>query len=197
MLVADKNMEFTLRGALSRPSALGIRNISFEIHVHVNRDGGIRSTGTDVLRLLRSQYSHALLLLDFEGSGTDKQNAVELEEELDQRLADEWGTAAKAIVIEPELDVWVWGSDNALHQICGRISETESFRDWLKKEHFQFTDQNKPVRPKEALQSILYQLRRPRSSALYEDIAKIISKKSCTDPAFIRLRTQLQAWFPA
>lgn len=195
VLVADKNMEFTLRGALSRPESLGVRPIDFTIFVHVNRDGGVRGTGVEIANTDIRNYTHALLLLDFEGSGTNH-TAIELEKELDQQLAQAWGTAAKAIVIDPELDIWVWGSDNALHQTVGRISESESIREWLKKQNFQFTDHNKPTEPKEALEKILYQLRRPRSSSLYEKIAKVLSMKSCTDPAFIRFRKQLQAWFP-
>lgn len=196
VLVADTNMEFTLRGALSRPQALEIRQITFQIKAHVNRDPGVRKTGVDMVRGQHQQFRHALLMLDFEGSGTTAENGIELEKELNQQLSDDWGTAAKAIVIEPELDVWIWGSDNALHQTLGRISEQQTIRIWLKEQDYDFTEQNKPTRPKEALEDVLRQLRRPRSSSIYEDLAKAISMRSCTDPAFIRLRHQLQEWFP-
>jgi hypothetical protein len=51
LLVADKNMDFALRGILSRPKALGIRSVSYEIRQHVNRDGGVRTTGPETLAL--------------------------------------------------------------------------------------------------------------------------------------------------
>lgn len=34
LLVADKNMQATLRGVLARPQAMGIKAITFDIRVH-------------------------------------------------------------------------------------------------------------------------------------------------------------------
>ena len=83
ILVADKNMHFALHGALSRPAALGIRQITYEFREHSERDGGVRSTGPEILALQRAQFDHALLVLDYEGSGTDLATAVDLEAQLD------------------------------------------------------------------------------------------------------------------
>lgn len=106
LLTADKNAQFALKGALSRPEALGIRAIEFEFRVHPGRDGGTRRTGPDVVALEKRRFKHALLVLDFEGCGTELPNALALEAELDRRLAAKWGgETAKSIVIEPELDV--------------------------------------------------------------------------------------------
>jgi len=194
VLAADNNMKFTLRGALERPQALGIRPISFDIIVHPNSDGGVRTDGPNLLVLRRNQFSHGLLVMDFEGSGA-RNTALELETELDGRLGELWSNAAKAVVIEPEVDIWMWGSDNMLHQTIGRPRDT-GIRDWLRGQGFTFSEANKPERPKEAMERLLQELRRPRSSALYGKIAKAISLKSCTDPAFGRLCTTLQQWFP-
>ncbi|MEI7939189.1 MAG: hypothetical protein WCK27_21095, partial [Verrucomicrobiota bacterium] len=117
LLVADKNAHFALKGALGRPEALGIRPIEFEFRVHPGRDGGTRRTGPEMLALERRRFKHALLVLDFEGCGTDLPNATELEAQLDGRLSTHWKEAAKSIVIEPELDVWVWGADNAVEAV--------------------------------------------------------------------------------
>jgi hypothetical protein len=69
LLVADKNAHFALNGALARPAALGIKEINFEVRVHVGRDGGARKSGPEMLALERRRFSHALLVLDFEASG--------------------------------------------------------------------------------------------------------------------------------
>src|SRR5712691_9839874 len=114
LLTADKNMHFALKGALGRHEALEIRPIEFEFRVHPGRDGGTRRTGPEVLALEGRRFQHGLLVLDFEGSGTDLPNAKALEGQLDQRLSVRWKEAAKSIVIEPELDVWIWGADNAV-----------------------------------------------------------------------------------
>ena len=79
ILVADKNAEYALKGALARPQALGIRPIEFEIRTHPGRDGGTRKSGPELLATQRRQYRHGLLIFDFEGSGTDLADAVALE----------------------------------------------------------------------------------------------------------------------
>ena len=194
LLVADKNAHFALKGALGRPEALGIRPIEFEFRVHPGRDGGTRRTGPEMLALERRRFKHALLVLDFEGCGTDLPNATALEAQLDSRLSMHWKDAAKSIVIEPELDVWVWGADNAVEAII-EWPAGKSVREWLRERGFTFEANEKPTRPKEALEAALRIPGLPRSSALYQTIAEKISLRRCGDEAFIRLRKQLLDWF--
>jgi hypothetical protein len=195
LLVADKNIHFALKGALGRPEALEIRPIEIEFRVHPGRDGGTRRSGPEVLALERSRFKHGLLVLDFEGSGTDSADAKALEAQLDARLSTQWKDAAKAIVIEPELDVWVWGADNAVEAAIGWPAG-QGIREWLRERGFAFEGNGKPVRPKEALETALRVPDLPRSSALYQTIAEEISVRRCSDEAFIRLRKQLVEWFP-
>jgi hypothetical protein len=195
ILVPGRNEEFALRGALGRPRALGIRAIDFGFKSHPGRDGGVRTDGPALLSSQRLIYDHALMLLDHEGSGASAGiTAIELERQLDAQLASAWGKCAKAIVVAPELDVWLWGAENALKQALD-WSEGSGIRDWLKGEGFEFTEQGKPVRPKEAFESVARELRVPRSSALYEAVTSKISLARCSDPAFARLRKALQTWF--
>lgn len=195
LLVADKNMQFALRGALVRPQALGIRSLSFDFRTHMGRDGGVRATGADVLNGERSRFSHALMVLDHEGSGREGVAVPALEAELDQRLQVAWGDRAKAIVIAPEVDVWLWGANNALREAF-HWPENGSIRDWLRGKGFDFSADGKPTRPKEALDAMVPVHKQPRSSALYEKITSRISLQNCQDAAFVRLRSQLQEWFP-
>lgn len=195
ILVADKNAEYALKGALTRPQALGIRPVEFEIRTHPGRDGGTRKTGPELLALKRRQFHHGLLMLDFEGSGTDLADAVALESQLDARLHNQWQDTAKAIVIEPELDIWIWGSDNAV-ELSIEWPVGKGVREWLREQGFEFDANEKPVRPKEALEAALRVPDLPRSSALYQHIASRISLAHCKDEAFIRLRNQLLTWFP-
>jgi hypothetical protein len=194
VMVADKNAQFALRGALNRPEALGIRRIQFEFRVHPGRDGGARKSGPEMLALERGRFKHGLLVMDFEGSGTSCDNAEELEAELDARLQPHWTDRAKAIVIEPEVDAWMWGSNNALRESF-RWEGRRRIRDWLRDQGYQFSDQEKPERPKEALEAVLRYCKLPRSSALYQEIASKLSLPRCVDPAFQRLRSQLIRWF--
>ena len=195
LLVADKNARFAMEGALRRPKALGIHPITYQFRVHSGRDGGARKSGPDILRLERKRFRHGLLVLDFEGSGTFCSSGLELEEELDDRVLSLWGRGAKAIVIEPELDVWIWGSDHAIEQEIGWPPGC-GIRNWIRQQGFAIATNNKPVRPKEALEAAMHQCGLPRSSATYQRIAESISLRRCTDDAFLRLRTTLQTWFP-
>jgi len=195
LLVADKNAQFALKGALGRPEALGIRPIEAEFRVHPGRDGGVRLTGPEMLALEQRRFQHALLVLDFEGSGSDLPEATALETRLDARLSLHWKTAAKSIVIEPELDVWVWGGDNAVETVI-EWPGGRRLREWLRDQGFSFSVHEKPTRPKEALEAALRIPGLPRSSALYQNIAEKISLRRCRDEAFQRLRKQLIEWFP-
>jgi len=195
LLVADKNAKYALQGALLRPKALGIHDIDFEIVVHSGHDGGARTTGAKLLALQHHKFRHGLLIFDFEGCGTTLPNAVSLEAVLDEQLEPQWDGRAKTIVIEPELDVWAWGSDHAIENAL-EWPPGERIREWLRRKNFTFEHNNKPVRPKESLEAALRELGTPRSSVLYKAIATKISLKQCEDAAFIRLRNQLTTWFP-
>ena len=192
LIVADKNMEFTLKGIFSRPESLGIRSITFQINVHYGHDGGVRTNGPETLALLRSKFSHGIVMLDLEGSGADG-DAASVERDLNDRLKTTWGDRAKAIVIEPELDAWIWGSDNAIRQALG--CSIADIRPRLREAGFEFQPNSKPTRPKEAFELLMRELREPRSSSHYEKITSSISLARCVDPAFIRLRESLQHWF--
>ena len=195
VLTADKNAQFAIEGALHRTEALGIRDISFDIRVHVGRDGGVRTTGVQTVAAIRKQYRHALMVLDFEGSGARQAAAEDLERELDQALSVMWDNRAKAIVVDPEIDVWMWGSDNVLRDIL-RWPSHPQIRDWIQEQQFVVSQgTGKPLRPKEALEAVLRQCRQPRSSSLYKKISARISLSRCNDPAFLRTHETLRRWF--
>ena len=196
ILVPDKNIEFALRGALARPEALATCTLSYEFRSHMGRDGGARTTGVEVLALEIRRFTHALLVFDLEGCGAAiDQGAEDLESELNAKLQRLWGAQARAIVIAPEVDIWIWGSDNALRQAFNWPLDM-GIRDWLKTRGFAFDTHGKPERPEEALDAMRFIHRQPRSSALYEKIVGQISLRRCADPAFRRLNETLRMWFP-
>ena len=194
VLVADKTMEYTLRGGLERDQALGIRPITCDFRQHPNRDGGARTTGAQMLALELTRFSHALLVLDHEGSGASE-SALVLEQQLDEELSRAWQANAKAIVIDPELDTWAWGADNLLAELLA-WREEKTIRCWLEQEGFALDENEKPERPKEALEAVFRVCRLPMSAANYQKIANRISLSRCFDPAFLRLRDRLRMWFP-
>ncbi len=51
--------------------------------------------------------------------------------------------------------------------------------------------------PKGSMEAVLRAVRRPRSSSIYNELAAQVSLRRCVDPAFNKLKTTLQDWFPA
>jgi hypothetical protein len=194
VLVADTNMQFALQGALARHQALGIRPLTYEFRVHPGRDGGVRTTGVDVLAPEANRFQYALMLLDLHGCGREDKTPTELEGELDEKLQPFWSQRAKAIVIAPEVDIWLWGNDNAMREALHWL-DVGSIRDWLRTKGFEFNTDGKPLQPKEAMEAVCRMKKQPRSSALYQKITSKISLQKCNDEAFKRLKTALGTWF--
>lgn len=195
VLAADNNIKSLIAAALARPQALGIRAIDFEIGTHSGRDPGMRTSGVHVLRTAKTRFAHALLVFDYEGCGEAEASADTLEATLDRHLANDWGLRGKAIVIVPESDTWVWGTDAAMAQVLNWPGPL-GIRSWLAGAGFPIGVDGKPARPKEAMERLAAQLSLPRSSAIYGRLAARVSLERCTDPAFGRLRTTVRRWFP-
>lgn len=196
LLVADKNIEYGMRGLLSRPRALGIRSIDFRILVHPQHDPGCANKAHDFLRSLSGHYEHALVLFDREGSGGDQVPPDQLAAEIRQRLAaNGWDARAEAIVLDPELEVWVFAASRHVER-CLQWNRRTGLRTWLEGRGMWSAARLKPDRPKEALEQALRAVGRPRSSSIYECLGRHVSVRGCVDPAFQRLRETLAGWFP-
>jgi len=196
-LVADKNIELALNGLLSRHSSLGIRRVEAEIYVHPERDPGCLLRGHDFLRPFSTQYEYALLMLDRQGCGRENETRSALEEMTEQHLARAgWGSRAVAIVLDPELEVWVWAGSPHVERVLGWHGRSPTLRTWLEEVGMMSDQRGKPIHPKRAVEEALRIVGKPRSSALYGDLARSVTLESCTDPSFLKLRATLGEWFP-
>lgn len=197
VLTADKNAQFALRGILSRTLSLGIRQIQPDFYIHPGKDPGVFDNADEFLRSFAQSHQYALVLMDREGSGQEKNlSRVEMEERIEQALGRcGWEDRASAIVIDPELDLWVWSdSPNVAHEL-GWAQHQPDLSTWLRDHGFLKDTARKPTRPKEALEAALREVRVPRSSAIYRALAEKVSLAKCTDPAFGKLREVLVNWF--
>ena len=198
ILVADKNMEHTLRGLLSRPPALRIREITFDLYVHPNRDGGCLSQGAEFLRPFVRLYSHALVLFDHEGCGREGDDSSVLERTLETKLSvSGWEERANVVIIHPELEVWVWSDSPHVEFVLGWQGRNPDLRTWLRERRCELDENGKPLSPKEAMDDALRVVNKAHSSALFNKLAQTVSFERCTDPAFIRLKNILRSCFPA
>lgn len=196
IVVPDKDTEYTLRGVLPRDKALQTRKFSFDMVVHFNRDNGVRTTGPAMANSKRSSHSHALLVLDWHGSGVERRmNLTALQNQLDAALGQVWGDAARSIVVDPEIESWVWGSDEALGQQL-RWQDPESVRVWLQQNRFGLDVNGKPHHPKDAFRALLRRANVARSPAVFEQLAERLSLEHCKDRSFARLRSLLRKWYP-
>jgi len=197
ILVADKNMEFSIKGILSRPQALSIRQINFDIFVHPHHDPGCLNEGHHFLQSALTQSDHALILFDREGCGRDNLTRQRLEQIVENNFFRAGWQQAAAIVFDPELEIWVWSNSPHVAEILGWKTNPLGLNNWLIKKGFLQQDGKiKPLKPKESMEAALKQVRKPRSSMLYRQLAEKVSFKRCTDDAFYKFKTTLQSWFP-
>ena len=197
ILVADKNIEGCIGGLFQRlPIVLGIAPFSYDIFVHPYRDPGCRLDAVSFLRGFQNRYKYALVVFDKEGCGKESLSRLELEDVLEKQLsASGWHDRAKAIVIDPELENWVWVKSPRLAQIIN-WNNINDLHEWLLEKGFSFNDKNKPSRPKEAFEMALRESKKHRSSSIYNDIASQVSFSECVDPSFNKLIDCIKLWFP-
>jgi hypothetical protein len=199
LLAADKQMAETLRGILSRPQALAIRALSFAVYHHPHKDPGCRREAHKFLRPLHTDFRRALVLFDYVGCGVSSETSpAEVEAEVEEKLGSSgWGERARCVVIDPELEVWVWSDSPEVGRCLGwEGARARQVQDWLRSTDRWPDDSPKPPAPKEAVEEALQEVRQPRSSALFRELAESVSLSGCEDESFQRFRAVLQEWFP-
>lgn len=198
VLVADKDMEFLLKGLLPRmPKVYNLREFSFAIEVHSLHDAGCRAMTPYDFSDKAYQGRYALLLFDYEGSGANVPHAKlvqEMEDKLQLIKENGWFEDMAVVVIEPELENWVWVNSPHLATAIDWDS-IDDLHQWLDKEGLKPLHQPKPNRPKEAFEQALFKSKMPRSSSIYKEIAEKASFKKCIDANFHKLRDMLIRWF--
>jgi hypothetical protein len=197
ILAADKDTAQTIEGLLSRSASLQIRAVTSDIIVHPQHDPGCLGQSPGILAVYLKTHSYALVVFDREGCGQEKNSRASLEADVQAQLSTTgWQDRSAAIVIDPELERWVWSQSPHVSTILGWRDTTKSVRQWLVEEEFlEEESQLKPDRPKEAMVAVLRHVRKPRSSAIYRELAEKVSLTSCEDASFLKFRETLQGWF--
>lgn len=199
IVVADSEMDFVMHSLLEqRHQSLGIRQIAFDIKRHIHRDAGCLTDCHNYLREDLRYYHYSMVIFDKEGCGREQYSRTEIELEVEDRLSiNGWSDRCAAIVIDPELEAWVWSDSSEVDMIFGWKDRTPPLREWIKSKTPYWPVENlKPERPKEALQSAMKAVRQPFSSRLFSDLAQAVSLQRCIDPSFLKFKNILTKWFP-
>ena len=195
VLAADLELANALEGLLSRSNDLGIRDIAFDIERHPNRDSGCRSDAVEYLRPYHGRYRYALVVFDHHGCGS-LQTREQIQKTLEQQLSrNGWENGAKVIVIEPELEVWVWSNSPAVSRVLGWGDRYDELRKWLGDQQLWPLGDSKPSHPKKAMREAMRRGRVQRSARKFSELATAVELDGCQDPAFNELRTTLRSWF--
>jgi hypothetical protein len=161
------------------------------------RDAGCRKDAADLLDAPRRTHRHALVLFDRHGCGAEDQAREEIEQEIEARLTGRgWSDQrARAIVIDPELEAWVWSDSPEVARLLGWGENPRRLRALLDEEGLWQGGSRKPSDPKRAMELALRKQRRPRSARLFGELASGVGLGRCQDPAFGKLKTVLRQWF--
>ncbi len=195
-LVPGKDEQETFAALLQRHTQLGVRKVTFECLVHPRRDSGCFQEAEHVLRSYHRRARRALVLFDHFGSGRETDAAAQVEVEVEQRLrVNGWNDRAIAVVVEPELESWVWVDCDSVATALHWPGPSD-LRTWLEGQGLWRQEGGKPGEPKKALLSALRASRQRRSSALYRLLAGQLPIDGCRDRGFGRMRARLTEWFP-
>ena len=110
-----------------------------------------------------TRYSHGLMIFDHEGCGHENEPVADVESIVRHHLHNSgWGDRAEVVVIEPELEAWVWSDSPHVEEVLGWSNQIPSLRAWLTDRHLLAPRATKPSRPKEAMQAAIRQTGVPR-----------------------------------
>ena len=201
--VADADMERFLNAILNKPEALGIRPIQFDIERNTDArgDSGMRANGAELTRMDKDDYQKVVLMWDYQGCGHEHKKSAQTvaKETQDQLDRISWQANSAVIIVEPELERWLWYCEQAiaehLHKTVAELQQWgETYANQRNMSLADLIEQD----PKGLFEYIVCtHLRRTRTPRNYEQIGKRASIKSLQESeSFRQFAETLQNWFP-
>jgi hypothetical protein len=195
LVVPDKDTEQALSGLLKRPESIQIRPIDFVVRVHPQKDPGCYHTGHELAATSRREASHALVVFDLAWEGAPSNDAGVLQHHVEDRLRPLWGDDCACIVIDPELEVWVWSDSPHVAEALGWQGHAPALREWLEEQGLWPHDASKPADPEAAFRRVMRKTKLPPSAAIFRRLADSVGLNRCTDPSLLNLLSILRRWF--
>lgn len=197
VLAADLDIEQAVKGLFTRPQALRIRPVrpQFARDTLAGHDGGTFKRAHTVLEPFGSDpRCHALVLFDRAWDGAPSSDPKLLAEDVEQRLEPVWGKRARCVVLDPEIEAWVFSDSPHVDRTLG-FAEGE-LRTWLREKGHWPAGQLKPGDPKTAMRQALRHSHIKPSAALFYELASKVGLDRCIDPGFRTFLEVLRNWFP-
>ena len=202
-LLADSNMKAAFEGFLTREAfhlSLGCGAFDFDpiqdLFVAAgDNDPGLYTRGHELLRPYQNTHRHAVIVIDAAWDGSP--GAEVIRQHLTAKIRESgWEeNDFKVIVIDPELEEWIWQQNHHVANALG-CNHIQEILDDMRASGIWPEGQAKPNHPKEALETVLRKNRIPRSSSIYQKITSRVSVNHCQDGAFQELLAALCLWFP-
>jgi hypothetical protein len=203
ILTADNTMTHVLRSFFKRSGfahSLGCGSFSIDVLADIMNipgftDGGLHTRANELLLPYLDTHRHAIIMLDKHFGGERPANEVrtEIEENLQRSGWNTTGPEAAVVVIDPELEVWLW-QDN-IH-VESALRALSGLRQKLQRDGIWPEGQAKPNQPKETMLAQIRANRVGTPTPAYCKIASSVSLRGCSDASFDSFRNQLQTWFP-
>jgi len=200
LLTADKHMKACVEAVLGRSRSIGVRLSAsdYDVAIESGHDSSVFGRGQESVRAYLRSHQYALLICDRHGSGGERLSRERMEERMEERLAQNgWQDRSAAIVIDPELENWIWADQRVVDAIFGWQGRQPSLREWLRLNDYMAEGESKPRHPKKCLENALAIVGRQKSAILFRQVAEQVNLTRCTDPAFLKLVSVLRQWFPA
>ena len=220
-LIADLECEATIKGFLERASihlSLGCSAFRFSVQDDLLRDAqgkdpGVWKRAHEFLRGKQNTHRYAIIILDNAWEGSPGPARIETAIVRNMRSCGWDQSRFEVIVIDPELEAWIWQDSLYVDEAFGH-NPPPSLRDKLAActqrangsvvklppgsldQALWPANAVKPPDPKAAVKAVLHMYRVGAASSIFNEIASRVSVNYCQDPAFQRLRTALQRWFP-
>jgi len=161
-------------------------------------DAGCFRNCHEFLKPFLPTHSRALVLFDKHGCGRETIPTDDLEREVQERLSRSgWERRAGVVVVDPELEVWVWSDSPEVERCLGWVGRQPPLRERLRQKGLWQPGSAKPTDPKAAMALALREAGIAPARPVFEQLAASVGLRRCTDRAFVRLREILRQWFPA
>ena len=197
ILCADSQAQQLFEGLLDRPHSLGIRPITYKLLVHPKKDPGCYNNPLSILSGLADAFDFAIVCFDRAFSGGHHIDRTTLEARVEEALSTSpWADRCSAIVIDPELEQWLFTWNVHFCEAVGWKASTQELRAHLEQKGHLEIGHDKPKDPKAVVEEILRVKHRPLSGSVHRKIAEKSSIGRCVDPSFRKLLQCLRRWFP-